>query len=193
MKPRISDKQLRRFYRLLSVPMIGFDCGALCAPKNEGIPRCCENEYVVPILFREEFRWHRRNSDFWKKIRPASNIIRKFIEESESYYVFSSCPGPQGCRRNKRSLNCMTFPFEPHVDRQGEIMGLTFINDSLGSCPLARKPKKIFNPRYVENSIQFWSELFSIYTGEREMYIEESARRERRLRRQGKRLKLLTA
>lgn len=188
----ITEKQLRRFYRLLSAPMTDFDCGALCSPKNDGIPRCCENEYVVPILFREEFLWHRQSGDFWKRIRPASRIIRKFIEESESYYVFSSCPGPQGCRRTKRSLNCMTFPFEPHISRKGEIMGLTFINDALGSCPLTRKPKKVFNPCYIGNSIKFWTELFSIYPGEREMYMEESARRERRLKRRGKRLRLLT-
>ena len=190
MKPRISEKQLRRFYRLLSVRMIDFDCGALCAPKNQGTPICCENEYVVPILFREEFKWHRDNGKFWKRMPPKNRTIKKFIEESASYYVFSRCPGPGGCRRTKRSINCMTYPLEPHVDKNGEIRGLTYVNDSDSGCPLKGKPQKIYNPLYISNSITFWKELFAAYPEEQETYMKESRKRERKAKRAGKRFKI---
>ena len=188
MKTRITEKKLRRFYRLLSASMIDFDCGRLCAPKNDGIPYCCDNEGVVPILFHEEYKWHRNNGKFWKRMPPNNREIRKFIEESESYYVFSKCPGPGNCLRTKRSLNCMTFPFEPHVGRDGEIMGVAFASVSKSDCPLIGKPKKVFNPDYIANSITFWQELLELYPEEQELYIGESRKRERRAKKQGKRV-----
>lgn len=186
MKPRLTEKQLRRFYRLLSVKMIDFDCGKLCAPKNEGIPLCCENEYVVPILFHEEFKWHRNNGKFWRRAPSKNRTIKKFIEESASYYVFSRCPGPADCRRTKRSMNCMTYPLEPHVSKDGEILGLAYVNESGNDCPLIGKPKKIFNPLYIANSIKFWDELFQAYPEEKETYMDESRKRDRRAKRAGK-------
>ena len=187
MKTRITEKKIRRFYRLLSSRMIDFDCGKLCAPANGGSPHCCNNDDVVPILFHEEYRWHWHNGKFWKRM-PKTREIRKFIEESETYYVFSQCPGPENCQRSKRSLNCMTFPFEPHVDKDGEIMGLAFVNVSKRECPLIGKARKTFNQVYISNSITFWRELFELYPEEQELYIGESRKRLRRAKRQGKRV-----
>jgi hypothetical protein len=190
MKTRITEKKLRRFYRLLSGRMIDFDCGRLCAPKHDGIPHCCNNEDVVPILFHEEYRWHRNNGKSWKRM-PKNREIRKFIKESETYYIFSKCTGVENCLRSKRSMNCMTFPFEPHVNKDGEIMGLAFVNVSKSECPLIGRAPKIFNPVYITNSITFWRELFELYPEEQELYIGESRKRERRAKRQGKKVRLL--
>lgn len=190
MKTRISENKLRRFYRLLSIPMIDFDCGKLCAPKNGGIPVCCENEDVVPILFHEEYKYHSRNGRFWKRMPPVNKEIKKFIDESEDYYIFSKCPGPAGCKRSKRSLNCRTFPLEPHVAKEGEVIGLAYAEARDVNCPLIGKPKKIFNSLYIQNTIKFWQEMFECYPEEKEMYIEESRKRERRLKRRGKRLSI---
>jgi hypothetical protein len=191
MKKRITEKKLRRFYRLLSVRMIDFDCGRLCAPGNGGIPYCCDNDGVVPILFHEEYAWRRKTGKFWKRMPPKNREIRKFIEESESYYVFSQCPGPGRCARSKRSFNCMTYPFEPHVNKDGEIVGLTFVNTDKDDCPLVGKSKKVFNPVYISNCITFWRELFELYPEEEELYIDESSKRERRAKRNGTRIPIL--
>ncbi len=189
----MTEKALRRFYRLLSVKMIDFDCGELCAPKNEGIPRCCENESCVPILFHEEYKWHRKNGTFWKRMPPTTKEIKKFIEESEDYYVFSKCPGPGGCKRSKRSLNCMTYPFQPYVNNKGEVLGLSLVDGADNQCPLTKKPKKTFNPQYIANSIQYWKELFTVYPEEEELYIDETKKRERRARRQGRKVRIFKA
>ena len=190
MKTRITDKKLKRFYRLLSVQMIDFDCGKLCAPKNGGMPYCCENESVVPILFYEEYKWHQGNGKYWKKMPPKTKEIRKFIEESEPYYVFSKCPGPESCVRSKRSLNCMTFPFEPHLSKDGDILGLAYANTHKAECSLIGKPEKTYNPLYISNVIKFWQAIFELYPEEEQMYFDESRKRERRLKRQGKRLRV---
>jgi hypothetical protein len=42
---------------------------------------------------------------------------------------------------------------------------------------------KIFNPVYVQNVIKFWEEMFEYYPEEKEMYIEESRKRDRRIER----------
>ena len=190
MKTRITEKQLRRFHRLLSVKMIDFNCGELCAPKNGGVPICCENDYVVPILFHEEFKWQRNNGKFWKRMSPKNRTIRKFIDESESYYVYSQCPGPEGCIRSKRSFTCMTFPFEPHVSRNGDILGLVYVNGDKSTCSLIGRPRKTYNPVYIANALKFWKELFALYPEEQELYIQESRKRENRKKRQRKRFSI---
>ena len=190
MKIRITEKKLRRFYKLLSVRMIDFDCGKLCAPANDGIPHCCDNESIVPVLFREEFNWHRKNGKFWGEIPTLNKSIRKMKEESASYYVFATCPRPSKCRRSRRSLNCMSFPFEPHVSQSGEVLGLVYTDNGKEGCPLMKKPRRIFNPTYISNSIVFWQELLDLYPDERDLYINESAKRQRRLKRQGGKIRL---
>ena len=68
MKKRLTDKQLERFYKLMSQPMLSFDCGTLCADEPGGTPYCCDNSSVYPILFEDEYRWQRKQSRFWKKM-----------------------------------------------------------------------------------------------------------------------------
>lgn len=189
MKKRISDKKLKRFYELLSVPMIDFDCGKLCAPKNGGFPVCCENEDVVPVLFHEEYKYHWKNGRFWKRMPPITKEIKEFIEESEDYYVFAKCPGVAKCDREKRSLNCRTFPLEPYLDKKGEITGLAYADARQVNCPLIGKPMTIFNPDFMRNAITFWGEMFALYPEEKEMYMDESRKRDRRITRAKERLK----
>ena len=183
MKTRFSKKQLKRFYKLLSVPMIDFDCGKLCAPENDGIPVCCENEGVVPILFNEEYKYYWKNGRFWKRMPPVTKEIKKFIEEAEDYYIFAKCPEHEGCERTKRSICCRTFPLEPHVSKDGEVIGLAYANARDINCPLIGRPQTIFNPVYIRNVIKFWQEMFEFYPEEQEMYIDESRKRERRIKR----------
>ncbi|MBI4842901.1 MAG: TIGR04282 family arsenosugar biosynthesis glycosyltransferase [Nitrospirae bacterium] len=189
MKHRIAEEDIERFQNLLAVEMIDFDCGKLCAPINNGVPACCDNESVVPILFQEEYKRHWHNGRFWKRA-PKTKEIKKYIKEHEDYYVFSQCPGTGRCERPKRSFNCMTFPFEPHLDRDGNVAGISYMNSREIECPLMGKPKKIYNPEYISNSIKFWNELFAHYPEEKDMYMGESLKRERRAKRAGKGFKL---
>ncbi|UCF87104.1 MAG: hypothetical protein JSV71_06405 [Nitrospiraceae bacterium] len=192
MKKRLTEKHLRRFYRLLSVRMVDFDCGRLCAPENKGIPYCCDSELVAPILYREELAWHRKNGKYWGKMPVKNSTDRKMVKELCSYNVYAECPGPQGCVRSKRSLVCMAFPFEPHLDRDGKVLGLVFIEDGSDDCPLVRKPLRIYNPLYITNAIQFWQELIELVHDEKELYASESRKRERRAKRRGEGVRIIT-
>ena len=123
---------------------------------------------------------------------PISKEIKKFIEEAEDYYIFGKCPGPAGCERSKRSFNCRTFPLEPYLDKDGEIVGLAYADARQVDCPLIGKPMKIFNPDYVRNVIKFWEEMFKYYPEEKETYIDESRKRDRRIKRLKERQKKLS-
>ena len=126
MKRKLTEKQLERFYRLLSVRMTDFDCGSKCAPGNDGVPYCCDREQVTPVLFRDEYRWHREQGAFWKKMPIKTKKEKKLVEETCTYNVFSMCPGVESCRRTLRSLSCRMFPFEPFLDKKGAVIGLVY-------------------------------------------------------------------
>lgn len=87
----------------------------------------------------------------------------------------------------------MTFPFEPHLNKDGDILGLVYTNTHKTECPLIGKSEKTYNPLYISNVIQFWREVFELYPEEEEMYLDESRKRERRLKRQGKKLRVFGA
>jgi hypothetical protein len=186
VKARLTERQVRRFVRLLSVSMTDFDCGALCAPHHGGIPYCCNTTNVVPILFRTEYGMHRRRDGFWTRFRPRTKAERRMIEEACDYNVFCTCPGPAGCRRSRRALVCRTFPFEPHLDTGGRVMGLAYQDETNPGCPLNGKPSRLYNPAYIRNAIRFWMELTAAIPEERRLYMAESRKRERRALRTGR-------
>lgn len=173
--------------------MIDFDCGKLCAPRNEGIPHCCDRESVIPVLFSEEYSWHRKKDRFWKRMPVKTKDDREFVSDSYPYYVFSVCPGPAQCLRSRRSLNCMTFPFEPHVNRDGRVVGLIYQDQENGQCALKGKPLKTYNPVYIANAITFWQEMIDAIPDEKDLYIHESKHRERSCKRKGKKLRIFRA
>lgn len=179
-KQKISEYRLKKWYRLLDTPMLDFDCGTLCAPHNDGIAMCCDKELTVPLLFKEEYRWHRKRSAYWKRYPVAD---RKEYDTEHDFACF--CPGPLKCDRKKRALVCRTYPFEPHLDTHGAIVGMTYIYGSNQHCPLIGTLDYAFNPEYMARSIQYWNEVFEVFPDEREHYIAESQRIRRMMKRKG--------
>ncbi len=186
MKRKLTEKQLKRFYRLLSVRMTDFDCGSKCAPENNGVPYCCDREQVTPVLFRDEYRWHRKRGAFWKKMPIKTKKDKKLVEETCTYNVFSLCPGGESCRRTLRSLSCRMFPFEPFLDEGGTVTGLVYQDGENERCPLVGKPRRLYNQAYISNAIRVWQELVDTFPEEKEMYLRESRRRKRLATRKGK-------
>jgi hypothetical protein len=190
MKRKLREKQLKRFYRLLSVRMTDFDCGRKCAPKNDGVPYCCDREQVTPVLFRDEYRWHREQGTFWKKMPIKTKRDKKLVEETCTYNVFSVCPGVESCRRTLRSLSCRMFPFEPFLDKTGTVTGLVYQDGENERCPLVGKHRRHYNQAYIRNAIRVWQELVDTFPEEKEMYLRESRRRKRLATRTGKPLRI---
>jgi hypothetical protein len=187
MPLRLTPAKIHELYDLLSVPMIDFDCGALCAPTNDGVPACCDIEHAVPMLYRDEYRWLRKKSTFWKRYPRRGAEDREYAESMEDEFrVLAVCPGAKRCDRAQRSLVCRTFPFEPFVDGRGRMLGLTYNTEAGRSCPLTSRGESSYNPRYLKNCRMFWETVLEIFPDERNMYIEESRRRKRLWRRRGR-------
>ena len=182
----MTDQQLERFYRILSVPMTDFDCGSYCTPQNNGVPYCCDQENLVPVLFKDEFKWNRKKGAFWEKMPVQTKSDKRLIKDSCSYNIFAMCPGPQNCRRTLRALVCRLFPFEPFLDHMGCVIGLVYQNGENECCSLFGRPQQIYNQTYIRNCIQVWQELVNIFPEEKDMYIRESRKRKRDAARTGK-------
>lgn len=73
-------------------------------------------------------------------------------------------------------MTCRVFPFEPHLDKKGTLLGITYQYDADGQCPLVGKPESLYRPEYIGNSVRFWSELMEAYPEEHDLYTRESAK-----------------
>jgi len=174
MKRKLTERQLQRFYRMLSARMTDFDCGKHCAQQNDGVPYCCDQERVVPLLFKDEYKWHRKQGSFWRKMPIQTKSDERLVRNSCSYNIFAMCPGFQNCRRTLRALICRMFPFEPFLDDKGCVLGLVYQSGENEGCSLVGKPQRIYNPKYIDNCIRVWQELVDIFPEEKDMYIRES-------------------
>ena len=186
----MNETFLKHVYRLLALPMTAFDCGKLCAPGNGGVPGCCDSSHAVPILYREEYRMHRRRTDFWKPFKPRNKAQRKEQADLHPYCVMAACPGARNCRRGLRSIACRSFPFEPHLDDDGDLVGLTFIYRMEDTCPLIGLPREIFNEEYLHNALLAWMQILNRLDLERDAMRAESRALRRRFRRQGRSIEI---
>ena len=189
---KLSSEELHELFELMSHPMISFDCGQLCRDTGDGMPVCCDHSNFHPLLFTDEYKWLKAHRGAqWKKFVPKSKLDRKEVKELADHLIFADCPGIENCNRDNRALVCRFFPFEPHVCGDGKVQGLAFITEDEKKCPLVKKPRKTFSKRYVNASIKVWQKIIDAYPDEKELYVSESKKRERRAKRKDKRVRLL--
>lgn len=169
-----SDKKLKELYKLLDVPMIDFDCGDMCKEDNDGIPQCCDIEMTVPLLYLDEISYLNKNKIFWNKLKIETRVDKELAEGLDENDVLCICPSPSECERDRRAFVCRTFPFEPYLDDDGNLLGIVYQYSRADRCPLVNKPRSAYNNQYVKNSILFWEEIFKILPMEKDLFMEES-------------------
>ncbi len=172
----ISDKELEWLYSLLDVPMTEFDCGQLCAPERDDVPPCCDSLKTVPVLYKDEFVWHRKHGTFWRQLNEDDSVYNEFCSliDADDYEQFAVCPGVNKCERDKRSLVCRTYPFEPFISEEGALIGLTFNMEEIEVCPLISSKEFSLNPAYISNSLIYWDFIFQRFPDQFELYMESS-------------------
>ena len=117
---RIRENTYRAIYRLLdSVSPADFDCGQLCGAV------CCLSEsddmgiYLLPgeeAVFedgRDWLEWSTQNAEECG-----------FPESWEGPVFFIKCKTPPYCVRDKRPIQCRTFPLMPYLTEVGELQML---------------------------------------------------------------------
>ena len=170
---QIRDNEAEALLDLLQAPVTDFDCGQLCAPGNGGVPVCCHAAAVVPVLYEAELRVLQRRSSLWRRYEPGDARQKEMVSEARPGDVFCVCRGVEHCERGNRSLACRTFPFEPYLDRDGELVGLVWGEDFRDLCPLITGPYPVRRD-FVDQCLTLWERTFALSPAERDFYAEHS-------------------
>lgn len=151
VKGVLQKPDFEEVYRLLDTPATEGDCGRLCGSM------CCQ-EYEpgvgMYLLPGEECMFTGREPWLTWKYHVAKK--HDFPPEWNGLVPFVLCRGT--CPRDRRPIQCRTFPLMPYLDESGE--NLTMRLDSLtGSliCPLVREPEKhVIRPEFRERALEAW-------------------------------------
>jgi len=177
-------------YNAFTAEVCDFNCGTLCAPDNGGEPACCRNDGCAPILYKDELRYLKSNTDMWRRRRARNEEERKEFAEIEDYICYGGCKGVTHCDRRYRSLTCRFFPFEPYIEKSGQFPGLTWVYRCDYLCPLIGNREVRINQEYIDQSVRVWWSMFALYPEEYSCYYEESEKTRRTLKRRGKRVRI---
>lgn len=190
-KGPLTDAEYEAIYRDFNAPPTRFDCGKRCAPHNEGIPFCCDDEWAVPVLYRTEWAFLKARTDLWRRFRPRNRTERRMVEETHEDHVFAVCRGAHACDRRFRSITCRIFPFYPFLDPEGNLLGLVYNYTLEGKCVLVDRPRWVTR-RYRREALRFWRRLLERLPEEKAFFIRESAQFRRIMSRRKKPIWVLT-
>lgn len=174
MNKKFTEEELNHYYKLLDEPLTPYDCGKLCAPQNGGTPFCCIVENAVPMLYREEFKCLSKRTKLWRRWSPSHpQDKQQKAEEETEILIFCECKGIAHCERQNRSVACRTFPLEPYFNKEGEFVGLVFMREFQGKCPLTARLKDI-KQSVIDNHYEFWRLIMEKKSDEYNLYKNSS-------------------
>ena len=161
IKSVIRERTYRAIYRLLDrVSPIDRDCGELCGAacctvsgKTQGYR---EQELGIYLLPGEE-KIHSKKDDWlvWT-VEDAEDF--DFPESWKGKVNFVRCKTPPICPREKRPMQCRTFPLTPHINQDGEL-SLVYNDMELPyRCPLIDEEIPL-NERFVQATFTVWKHL----------------------------------
>ncbi|MBQ1471266.1 MAG: hypothetical protein IIZ34_02785 [Eubacterium sp.] len=157
LKSTIRKREYEAIYRLLDrVSPVPFDCGQLCGCA------CCVTEeegaaemgiYLLP----GEDKVHSRKEDWliWSDERAEDY---EFPESWKGVVHFVRCKTPPHCPREKRPIQCRTFPLTPHLD-EDDVLTLVYNDQELPyDCPLIDEEMPL-EESFVRATYTAWSRL----------------------------------
>ena len=157
MKSTIRKRTYQAIYRLLDrVSPIDTDCGQLCGAA------CCmgdpEGEETVGIyLLPGEEKLHSRH-DEWLDWSEDYAEDYEFPDSWTGKVCFINCKTPPHCPREKRPIQCRTFPLTPHIDEDGELSLIYNDLDLPYACPLIYEAVPL-NDDFVRATLTVWKHL----------------------------------
>ena len=157
MKSTLKKREYEAIYRLLDrVSPVNFDCGTLCGCA------CCvtegEAEMGIYLLPGEE-KLHSRKDD-WLEWSVERAEDYEFPESWKGNVNFIRCKTPPHCPREKRPIQCRTFPLAPHITEDGELMLVYQDIDVPYACPLIDQEIPL-EDRFVQATLTAWRRLIT--------------------------------
>ena len=168
MKSRIRKSEYREIYQLLDkVSPLSRDCGELCGAI------CCgtgEYKYEDPdpesagetpemgiYLLPGEEKLHSKKDDWldWSEERAEDYA---FPDSWKGKVYFVRCKNPPHCPREKRPMQCRTFPLAPHFTEDGRLVMILNDLDLPYHCPLIEERIPL-NADFMEATFRCWERL----------------------------------
>lgn len=156
MKSTITKRTYQAIYRLLNyITPLTTDCGKLCDAV------CCISDdenmgiYLLPgedKVFTEEDDWIEWNYDYAEDYDFPSSWSGKV------YFV--RCKTAPICPREKRPLQCRTFPLSPHIFDDGRLGLIWFSSELPYSCPLIENHMEL-EPKFIKAVHTVWKRLIT--------------------------------
>lgn len=173
MKTGISKRTYRAIYRLLDrVDPIDCDCGQLCGAaccistyEPDDIEFNAEGDvnadsYMGLYLLPGEEQIHDEDSDWidWGYIMAEDY---DFPESWEGKVYFIQCRNAPHCPRDKRPIQCRTFPLAPHIDEDGIFHMIINCDELPYVCPLIDNAEGAYelNEDFVQATYTAWKHL----------------------------------
>ncbi len=149
MKSTIKKRTYQAIYRLLDrVSPIDGDCGTLC---NSA---CCTcqyepdelefnaandvnaDNYLGLYLLPGEQKFYEQADDEWIEWGHLMAEDYDFPESWHGKVYFIQCRTAPNCPRNRRPIQCRTFPLAPHIDEDGFFHIILHCDELPYTCPL---------------------------------------------------------
>ena len=145
----------RAIYRLLDrVSPVPFDCGMICGAA------CCtaigEVDMGIYLLPGEE-KIHDRHAD-WLTWHTQSTEEYDFPESWHGKVHWVRCNEPPHCPREKRPIQCRSFPLLPHLTEDGELWLVWNDSDLPYCCPMIEDETEL-DPDFIKATHTVWKHL----------------------------------
>ena len=122
------------YNKLNYVELLDYDCGKLCGAA------CCtaqgdyrDDEMGIYLMPGEE---ELLKDDDWLTIRESDAADHDLPESWTGKVYFARCKTPPICPRDRRPIQCRTFPLAPHIDEDGELIMIYNDLELPYECPL---------------------------------------------------------
>ncbi len=156
IKGTIRKRTYRAIYRLLDrVSPVPFDCGTICGAA------CCnaayEDEEMGIFLLPGEDKLHSKHDD-WLIWSSLSTDEYEFPESWHGTVSFVRCKTPPHCPRERRPIQCRSFPLSPHITEDG-ILQLIYNDSELPYCCPMIEERTELDPKFVKATYTVWKHL----------------------------------
>ncbi len=155
MKSTLTKEQYEQIYKMLdAVSPIDGDCGKLCGAACCTVGRTEGAEEMGIYLLPGEEKVHDR-SDKWLKWTSEKAEDYYFPDSWKGAVYFVHCTTPPFCPREKRPIQCRTFPLLPHLDKDGNLSLVYNDFETPYTCPLIDEEIPL-NDDFVETTLEAW-------------------------------------
>ena len=156
MKSTIRKSTFLAIYRLLDkVSPVPFDCGQMCSAA------CCtcgkEDESLGMYLLPGEHKVYSKE-DTWLSWSYEYAEDMDFPESWKGKVYFVRCNNPPHCSREKRPMQCRTFPLTPHIDECGELTLIPNDSELPYYCPLLDNIDEL-EEDFIKATLTCWKHL----------------------------------